>query len=62
MIYLILFKYLQLFLQGQVYTDMRRTNTKPDSNMPMRFIYPITEFNANPNVPVDNDNLVIWSK
>ena len=55
-------KYLQLFLEGQVYTDMRRTNTKPDSNMPMRFIYPITEFNANPNVPVDNDNLVIWSK
>ncbi|HRP01779.1 MAG TPA: SusD/RagB family nutrient-binding outer membrane lipoprotein, partial [Candidatus Kapabacteria bacterium] len=53
-------KLLTLFLEGQSYTDMRRTQTKPEADMPMRFIYPITEKNANPNVPVDNDNLVIW--
>ena len=55
-------KFLTLFLEGQSYTDQRRTQTRPDPNMPMRFIYPITENNANPNVPADNDNLVIWSK
>ncbi len=55
-------KFLQLFLEGQVYTDMRRTKTKPSPNMPMRFIYPITEYNANPNVPKDSDALVIWEK
>lgn len=55
-------KFLTLFLEGQSYTDQRRTQTKPDPSMPMRFIYPITETNANPNVPVDNDNLVIWTK
>lgn len=55
-------KYLQLFLEGQAYTDMRRTQTRPDPTMPMRFIYPLSEFNANPNVPKDADNLVIWTK
>ncbi len=55
-------KFLTLFLEGQSYTDMRRTQTRPSPSMPMRFIYPITEFNANPNVPIDNDNLVIWTK
>lgn len=55
-------KYLQLFLEGQAYTDMRRTNTKPDPNMPMRFIYPITEKNANPNVPNDSPQLVMWGR
>lgn len=55
-------KFLQLFLEGQVYTDMRRTKTKPSPNMPMRFIYPITEYNANPNVPKDSETLVMWEK
>lgn len=55
-------KFLALFLEGQSYTDQRRTQTRPDPSMPMRFIYPITEYNANPNVPTDNDNLVIWAK
>lgn len=55
-------KFLTLFLEGQSYTDMRRTQTRPDPSMPMRFIYPLTENNANPNVPTDNDNLVIWTK
>lgn len=55
-------KYLQLFLEGQAYTDMRRTGKKPAANLPMRFIYPITEKNANPNVPADSDGLVMWQK
>jgi len=55
-------KFLTLFLEGQSYTDQRRTQTRPDASMPMRFIYPLTENNANPNVPGDNDNLVIWAK
>lgn len=54
-------KYLQLFLEGQAYTDIRRTGKmKPSPNLPMRFIYPITEKNANPNVPADSPNLVMW--
>lgn len=55
-------KFLTLFLEGQSYTDMRRTKTLPNSAMPMRFIYPLSEFNANPNVPLNSDNLVIWTK
>jgi hypothetical protein len=55
-------KYLTLFLEGQSYTDMRRTKTLPDAAIPMRFIYPLSEFNANPNVPGNSDNLVIWTK
>lgn len=51
-------KHLQLFLEGQNYTDMRRTGTLPSPQVPKRFIYPITEKNANPFVPIDNDNLV----
>lgn len=55
-------KLIQLFLEGQSYTDMRRLNLKPDPQMPMRFIYPLSEKNANPNVPNDSPNLVIWPK
>ncbi len=51
-------KHLQLYLEGQTYTDMRRTKTLPAANVPVRFLYPVTETNANPNVPPDNDNLV----
>jgi hypothetical protein len=55
-------KFLTLFLEGQSYTDMRRTKTMPNPNMPLRFIYPLSEYNANPNVPGNSDNLVIWTK
>jgi len=41
---------------------MRRTGKKPSPNLPMRFIYPITEKNANPNVPADSEGLVMWQK
>lgn len=51
-------KYLQLFLEGQAYTDERRTNTKRESNVPARWIYPSSEKNANQNTPADNDDLV----
>jgi len=55
---ILLQKHLQLFLEGQNYTDMRRTGSLPSAQIPVRFIYPITEKNANPNVPPDNDNLM----
>jgi starch-binding outer membrane protein, SusD/RagB family len=42
-------KYLQLFLEGQAYHDMRRTGTLPDDEIPVRWIYPNSEKNANPN-------------
>lgn len=42
-------KYLELFLEGQAYYDMRRTGTLPASGVPYRWIYPISEKNANPN-------------
>jgi hypothetical protein len=42
-------KYLQLFLEGQAYHDMRRTGTLPESGVPYRWIYPISEKNANPH-------------
>lgn len=51
-------KHLQLFLEGQTYTDMRRTKTLPSTKVPVRFLYPVSELNANPNVPADNDALV----
>lgn len=51
-------KYLTLFLEGQSYTDMRRTGTLPANNVPKRFVYPQSEKNANPNVPADSDGLV----
>ena len=52
-------KWLQLFLEGQSYHDMRRTKTLPDPspNHNFRIIYPQSEKNANPNTPPDNDNL-----
>jgi hypothetical protein len=46
-------KHLQLFLEGQTYYDMRRLGTLPQATVPNRFIYPITEKTANPNVPSD---------
>ncbi|GAB1371392.1 hypothetical protein MASR1M45_14540 [Candidatus Kapaibacterium sp.] len=51
-------KFLTLFLEGQSYTDMRRSGTLPNANVPKRFIYPQSEKNANPNVPADGDGLV----
>lgn len=51
-------KYLELFLEGQGYTDQRRTGTTFSPDVPKRWIYPSSEKNANPNTPADNDNLV----
>ncbi|HVZ41243.1 MAG TPA: SusD/RagB family nutrient-binding outer membrane lipoprotein [Candidatus Kapabacteria bacterium] len=51
-------KDLQLFLEGQTYTDQRRTGTTAEPNVPKRWIYPSSEKNANPNTPADNDALV----
>ena len=48
-------KYLELFLQGVSYADMRRTGTFPDSAIPIKWIYPISENLSNPNVPKGND-------
>ena len=42
-------KYLELFLEGQAYHDMRRTGTLPAGDIPYRWIYPTSEKNANPN-------------
>jgi hypothetical protein len=42
-------KYLELFLEGQAYHDMRRTGSLPESAVPYRWIYPQSEKNANPN-------------
>ena len=52
-------KYLQLFLEGQSYNDMRRTKTLPDPQpgRNFRIHYPTTEINANPNTPADADAL-----
>jgi starch-binding outer membrane protein, SusD/RagB family len=52
-------KYLQLFLEGQSYHDMRRTGTLPDApgRVPQRFVYPLTEVNNNPNAPADSPDL-----
>lgn len=57
-------KHLELYLQGQSYHDMRRTGTLPyvskwdGSKSNLRWIYPESEINSNPNVPADADNLV----
>lgn len=56
-------KYIALFLEGQAYHDMRRTNTLPrradgGGRAPLRFTYPINERLRRPDVPADNDNLV----
>ncbi len=53
-------KYLQLFLEGQAYHDMRRVN-KTDgtplyrAGIPYRWLYPEAEITTNPNVPLDNE-------
>ena len=53
-------KYMQLFLEGQAYHDMRRRKTLPDpqpgSNI--RIIYPINEKSTNPYTPANSDALV----
>ncbi len=56
-------KYIALFLEGQAYHDMRRTNTLPrradgGGRAPLRFTYPLNERLRRPDVPADNDNLV----
>ncbi|MCB0710726.1 MAG: RagB/SusD family nutrient uptake outer membrane protein [Ignavibacteriae bacterium] len=51
-------KSLALFLEGQTYYDMRRTGTLPEATVPVRWIYPFSEKNANPNVPPNSDALV----
>ncbi|MFA6569885.1 MAG: RagB/SusD family nutrient uptake outer membrane protein [Bacteroidota bacterium] len=55
-------KNLQLFLEGQVYHDMRRTGTMPDPKpgVNLRWIYSESELNANPNVPANDDQLCKW--
>ena len=53
-------KYLQLFLEGQAYHDMRRVN-KTDATplyrtgIPFRFFYTQSEQTTNPNVPKGDD-------
>lgn len=44
-------KYLELFLQGIAYADMRRTGKLPEEAVPVKWIYPYAENLANPNVP-----------
>lgn len=57
-------KHIELYLEGQTYHDMRRLGVLPDaypwdgSKTNLRWIYPESERNANPNVPADADNLV----
>jgi hypothetical protein len=51
-------KYIQLFLEGQAYYDMRRVGVLPETKVPRRWIYPQSELNANPNVPA-NDPLLV---
>jgi hypothetical protein len=51
-------KYLQLFLEGQAYHDMRRVASTDGrayyrANIPHRYFYTQTEINTNPNVPAD---------
>jgi len=41
-------KYMELFLEGQAFHDMRRTGTLPDG-VPYRWIYPAAEKVSNPN-------------
>jgi hypothetical protein len=60
-------KYIQLFLEGQNYHDMRRvhkTDGRPlyRNGIPPRFLYPEAETTTNPNVPADNASTVneLW--
>ncbi len=52
-------KFLELYLEGQCYHDMRRTGTlvDPVAGSNLRFIYGQSERNANTKVPTDNDQL-----
>ncbi len=60
-------KYMQLFLEGQAYHDMRRVH-KTDgtplyrAGIPLRWLYPDAEQKTNPNTPVDNASTVneLW--
>jgi hypothetical protein len=61
-------KYIQLFLEGQNYHDMRRVahtdagRTYYRNGIPPRFLYPEAETTTNPNVPADNASTVneLW--
>lgn len=55
-------KFLELYLEGQAWHDMRRTGTLPDyvKGANVRWLYGQSEKNANPNVPQDNDDLCKW--
>lgn len=56
-------KHLELWLEGQTYHDFRRLGKMPfvlkydGNNSNLRWIYPESELNANPNVPPDADAL-----
>jgi starch-binding outer membrane protein, SusD/RagB family len=56
-------KYIELFLEGQAYHDMRRTATLPtppvgQTTIPLRFIYPLNEFTRRPDMPANSNALV----
>lgn len=53
-------KFLELYLEGQCYHDLRRTGAlvDPQAGLNLRFIYGQSETNANPKVPTNNDQLV----
>lgn len=55
-------KFLELYLEGQAWHDMRRVGALPDyvAGANVRWFYGSSEKNANPNVPQDNDNLCKW--
>jgi starch-binding outer membrane protein, SusD/RagB family len=60
-------KYIQLFLEGQAYHDMRRvhkTDGRPlyRTGIPMRWLYPDVEQKTNHNTPVDDASTVneLW--
>jgi hypothetical protein len=61
-------KYIQLFLEGQNYHDMRRVahtdagRTYYRAGIPPRLLYPEAETKTNPNVPADNASTVneLW--
>jgi len=58
-------KFLELYLEGQAWHDMRRTGTLPETvtsttQTNLRFIYGESEKNANPKVPQDAISLCKW--
>ena len=58
-------KYIQLFLEGQAYHDMRRVNQTDGTplyrtGIPLRFLYPESETSTNPNVPADPARNELW--